>query len=274
MAWNRSIPQQVKPKKKISRFLPYISILGVVILVISFFIMSASEDVVLEEKEASSAQKTPKKKPVKPDIPKESLESDSTVVETNTVEEATPTVKKAKHSGRFVDVSKAIFIPRKDPPRRFINDAEEDVASLLEVIPGEMIVGEINYHKKNRFVNSLKQALENPTRIDENDSAYSVELKNSVRDVINDLAQRMRKGEDVAATMKQARSELQDLGIFRMELQNELKNIRKTTDVSTTEYEEFVAAANKMLIEKGAEPLKIPKIVYHQLKLREERKEK
>ena len=274
MAWNRSIPQQVKPKKKISRFLPYISILGVVILVVSFFIMSASEDVVLEEDETSSTQKTPKKKPVKQDIPKESLESDSTVVETNTVEEATPTVKKAKHSGRFVDVSKAIFIPRKDPPRRFINDAEEDVASLLEVIPGEMIVGEINYHKKNRFVNSLKQALENPTRIDENDSAYSVELKNSVRDVINDLAQRMRKGEDVAATMKQARSELQDLGIFRMELQNELKNIRKTTDVSTTEYEEFVAAANKMLIEKGAEPLKIPKIVYHQLKLREERKEK
>ena len=132
----------------------------------------------------------------------------------------------------------------------------------------------LNYHKKNRFVNSLKQALENPTRIDENDSAYSVELKNSVRDVINDLAQRMKKGEDVAATMKQARSDLQELGIFRMELQNELKNIRKTTDVTTTEYEEFVAAANKMLIEKGAEPLKIPKIVYHQLKLREERKEK
>lgn len=273
MAWNRSIEKQVKPKKKISRFVPYILLLGAIILVVSFFVMSVSQDVTLEENETTSTKKVTEKKPPKRDTPKESLESDSDVIETNVVEEASP-VKKAKHSGRFVDVSKAIFIPRKDPPRRFINDAEEDVASLLEVIPGEMIVGEINYHKKNRFVNSLKQALNNPTRIDENDSAYSVELKNSVRDVINDLAQRMKKGEDVAETMRQARSDLQDLGIFRMELQNELKNIRKTTDVSTAEYEEFVAAANKMLIEKGAEPLKIPKIVYHQLKLREERKEK
>ena len=84
----------------------------------------------------------------------------------------------------------------------------------------------------------------------------------------------MQSGEDVAKIMHQSRAELQDLGIYRMELQNELKSIRKETDITASEYEQFVEAANKMLEKKGAEQLKTPKIIYRQLQLREKRNQK
>lgn len=276
MPWNRARQAKLKQPenkgKKISLCFYVAAIFTAIIIAVSFFLNGEDKKVSKElPRKTKKISRVSAAKKMKPSIRKDITEN--TNQETNVAKKSI-SPRKGKHSGRFVDVSKAIFIPRKDPPRRFVNDAEEDIASLLEVIPGEMLIGEINYHKKNRFVDSLKAAIKNPTTVTPDDSPYTVELKNAVQDVISDLSQRMQSGEDVAKIMHQSRAELQDLGIYRMELQNELKSIRKETDITASEYEQFVEAANKMLEKKGAEPLKTPKIIYRQLQLREKRNQK
>ena len=274
MAWNQ--PTSIKPpyRKSSKPKYPFVLIAFLTLIIATVFLLFYfyNGEPTAEGNCATEINKHYRKKVVS--TVKKSPEPRLVPAESNNAISQEEIKPKGKHSGKFVDVSKAIFIPRKDPPRRFVNDAEEDIASLLEVIPGEMLIGEINYHKKNRFVKSLKAAIDNPTRINDDDDDYARELKNAVRDVVNDLSQRMNSGEDVASIMQQSRNELQELGIFRLELQNELKNIRKSNDISVEEYEDFVQAANKMLEQKGAAPLKTPKIVYRQLKLREERSKK
>lgn len=185
--------------------------------------------------------------------------------------EAVPTNRVRKHSGRFIDISKAIIPPRKDPPRRFDHHAEEDIASLLEVVPGEVLVGSIDYHKKGLFMKSFRESLVSPTLTQQDDSAYMKDLKRAVTDVKADLRERMDRGEDIAQIMEDSRKELQELGCYRMELERELANVRKDSSTTIEDYEDFVKAANVLLEKKGAKPLKIPKVIYNQFKLRKQR---
>ena len=81
----------------------------------------------------------------------------------------------------------------------------------------------------------------------------------------------MKAGENPADIMTQSRAELQKLGFYRMELEKELKQIRKDPNIDKDSYNLFVEAANQMLKNKGGEPLFAPKVVYRQLMLKEKR---
>lgn len=270
----------VQPRKKSQRFRFIVigcSVAALFLIVLLFFPQPKVEDAGIINEDVV-ALKSPKKHS-SPASPVQSVQqTENTERSSDVVLEAkadTPdlpeTNRVAKHSGRFIDISKARIMPRRDKPRRFDHQAEEAIASLLEITPGATIVGSIDYHKHGRFEQSFKESLASPTQTLQTDDAYTRELKSAVNEVKADLKQRMDAGEDIADLMTKSRDELQQLGLFRMQLQRELNEIRKDDKTTAEEYEDFVKAANVMLEQKGAKPLTIPRVVYNQLLLRQER---
>ena len=81
-------------------------------------------------------------------------------------------------------------------------------------------------------------------------------------DVKKDFKKRMALGEDVGKLMSETREDLQRLGMYRMELENQVRNIlnEKLADDSFTDkdIQDCYGAANKMLEDKGIAKLRMP----------------
>lgn len=272
MGWNgsdgkkKTTLQSTKSKKH--SIVIWTVVLLTVIFGFIFFTSKPEENnvTVLEKKSkvVKEHAKSPQKKnsKVSPKLVTEKREEALKEISTNRV---------AKHSGKFIDISKAIIIPHKEKPKVFKHSAEESIASLLEATPGNVVIGNIDYHKKGKFEKSLRESMTDPTVISDNDSEYVKDLKLAVSDVKKELLTRMKAGENPADIMTQSRAELQKLGFYRMELEKELKQIRKDPNIDKDSYNLFVEAANQMLKNKGGEPLFAPKVVYRQLMLKEKR---
>ena len=176
--------------------------------------------------------------------------------------------KRSINSSPWANKPMRIIKPRQADikPRRFVYDAEEEIAALLEIEPGTPMFGELPYtHFQKRF----QQAIMQKVKISDSDDEYTKELKKQVQAVKDDLKKLMLDGGDVAAEMRKARNELKELGRYRNSLMRELHEIRKSGNYTSQDIKDFETAANKMLEEKGLKPLKVPAVLIRNMELKE-----
>lgn len=184
---------------------------------------------------------------------------------------APPPKKPQSNAHLLVKDPNARVIPHRPPePRRFEFDSEEDIASLLETQPGDLLVGELKFGK--RFLEDFKKSLGKKIEILDTDTPEQRELKEAVSATKEDLRRRMEAGEDICKIMADSRRQLQELGAYKLDLMAELHDIRKSGEWSAEEYTRFVEAANKMLESRGATPIKLPHVIVRQLKKQQQSK--
>ena len=184
---------------------------------------------------------------------------------------AAPPAKKPQSNAHLLvkDPNARVIPHRPTEPRRFEFDAEEDIAALLEMRPGEILVGEIKYGR--RFLEDFKKSLEKKIEILSTDTPEQQELKEAVIATKEDLRRRMEAGEDICKIMSESRRHLQELGAYKLDLMAELHDIRKSGEWTAEEYTKFVEAANKLLESRGASPIKLPRVILHQLRKQQQK---
>ena len=135
--------------------------------------------------------------------------------------------------------------------------SEKHVASLLTAKPGQQFFGTMTLYKSQKFKDDFLKAYLSPTQINEDDSEEDKMIKAEVREVMKDLAIRVKAGEDIGDILTESRLELQRLGQYKQDLIKELKSVMKGESLTDQEVLEYVKAANKMLETKGITPLSV-----------------
>ena len=156
--------------------------------------------------------------------------------------------------------------------RVFTNSADQKIAGLLMLEPGEMLVGDASSLFGRGFTRAFLKSLESPIIITKDDDETTAELKRAVRDVKIEIKARYDAGEDIAALMANEREELQAIGLYRKELESEIRKIARDDTIGEAEMADFVKAANMMLQERGGKPLEMPRFAARRFKLERIRK--
>ena len=156
--------------------------------------------------------------------------------------------------------------------RVFSNSADQKIAGLLMLEPGEMLVGDTSSLFGRGFTRAFLKSLETPIVITKDDDETTAELKRAVRDTKMEIKARYDAGEDIAALMAKERDELQAIGLYREELKNEIRKIARNGTIGEADMADFVKAANMMLQERGGKPLEMPRFAARRFKLERIRK--
>lgn len=142
--------------------------------------------------------------------------------------------------------------------RVFSNSADQKIAGLLLLEPGEMLIGDASSLFGKSFTRAFLRSIETPIIVTEEDDEATAELKRAVRDTKIELKARYDAGEDIGKLMLHERDELQALGLYREELKKEIQKLARDKDMSEEDMEDFVKAANVMLEDRGGKPLQMP----------------
>jgi len=167
----------------------------------------------------------------------------------------------------------AVVITNSPTPSReekiFHNPAEAQIAMLLNIEPGEGLVGDSDSMFGRAFRRYLDKSFVEPTLVMHDDPEDVKELKRAVNDVKAELKQRMDAGEDPCKILAETRDDLRQLGAYRQELEAEVRKIAKENkELTPAELEDYVSAANKMLEERGAKKIALPKFFMRQAQMR------
>lgn len=158
--------------------------------------------------------------------------------------------------------------PKRRP--RFKRYSTDRIATLLEMMPGEIPVGGMQFPSK--FNEDFKASLEEEVEIYEDDSADEIELKKEVAEVKKQLAERMKNGEDPRQICEETWKEMQEIGLYRDELVKQINEIRHNPNMTANDIKDAVDAANLMLKEKGAKGIGISRVALRRLAERDRKK--
>jgi len=153
---------------------------------------------------------------------------------------------------------------RKFQKRTFEFDSEEQIAMLLKTKPGDFILGDCECG--DGFVKDFNESLFKKIEIKDDDDEDTRQLKLDVTAAKAELKAAMDRGEDITKIIKDAYYDLQRIGRYKDEVEQMVAEMRKDDKVSYEDYEDLVTAANKMLEEKGAAPIRHPKFFWRNLK--------
>ena len=149
--------------------------------------------------------------------------------------------------------------------RTFKHDTDCMLAHLLVVQPGEGFVGD-SESIYSGFEKEFLKTLDDPIVYDKDDSDYVKELKMGVEAMRQELKDIRASGESIEKVLIETRDQLQQLGLYRQELEQEV--LRMSEDgMSQQDYDDLLAAANRMLEERGSKPLELPSTVKHAVRL-------
>lgn len=161
----------------------------------------------------------------------------------------------------------------KPPVRKklFKHVSDSQIGRVLAIKPGGLVIGELNYHR-NHFVENFKKSLEDPEAVvfNVNDTPEETELKKAVIEARAVLKDALERGEDIAEIMQEAEDELHEMQQYRMAMREQLIRYQKEEGVTVDDLEDFNAAVNQMLSEKGLEPIKSSRLRSIKAKLNRE----
>lgn len=151
------------------------------------------------------------------------------------------------------------------PPRYaiFNHHSENEIACLLTLTPGEILVGEPVYSKG--FVNDFLKSCEEPIVINEDDDEYTRDLKQQMREVKIELRDRMRNGEDLGEILSETRAEYRKLAAYKDQVREAFMDINSEGAASEADLDASIEAVNKMLEAKGVAPMEVSPITRHVL---------
>jgi len=119
-----------------------------------------------------------------------------------------------------------------------------------------------------RFDEDFKASLDEKIEFTDEDTDEQKALKQAVIDTKAELAERMKNGESPSAAMNAFSDSMYELGQYRRMIQEELGKIKRDSSYSDQDVQDFVNAANKMLKDKGAQPISMPKMVFRHISLK------
>ena len=274
MPWNQ--PTNKAPKKKEKKKLPFILIgailLAVIPLIYKAFVCVAPE-VDTPRKSAKRISDQKKQKQGKDTASVSNIIKHVTSDAKTNIANRVETNKAVNSNSPWANKPPRIIKMRKSDikPRRFVYDAEEAIASLLEIEPGTSMYGDIPY---THFNKKFQQALMQKVKINDDDDEYTKELKKQVQAVKDDFKKVLLEGGNVGEEMRKARNELKELGRYRDSLMRELHTLRKSGNYTSQDMKDFESAANKMLEEKGLKPIKVPAVLLRNMELKERKNQK
>lgn len=281
MAWNHSTSgaQAAKgeaPKKaNVKRGVlagAIVVLVGIVVIAVMMFSGEEKQDQAVERNKGRI-------KEVKP-----ALAPTNAVVETEKVE-----YRKLENGKimKYVDGKKAWMYPREDyhgpavtsgakrvetiVTKTFKHTADRQIASLLTIRPGAVVTGGPNYRRT--FVKDFLASYENPAIPEPGDTEEQRELKRVVAEVKGELKARYEAGEDIAKIMQDTRNELRQLNVYKRELEQQVRDLSKDGNVSAQDVEDYVNAANKMLSDRGVEPIKVRGFLKYQILMKKQKVE-
>lgn len=149
----------------------------------------------------------------------------------------------------------------------FKYSSENQIAGLLKIEIGEMVMGSMTYGQ--RFIDDFKKSLKEEIQFNENDSDEDIELKKAVIDTKKELLARMQSGEDIGKIMSETRKELQDIARYRQTIRQDLMAAIKDENMTEQDIDDFVSAANQLLVEKNAKPLAFPSLLRRKIQMRD-----
>lgn len=141
----------------------------------------------------------------------------------------------------------------------FGSHAENEIACLMTLEPGKGIVGSPHYGK--RFEEEFMRSCEVPIIVEADDDDYTAQLKRDMIQMKIDLRQRMAEGESLSQIMTDTRNEYQRLAQVRRDIEKMAKDLIKESASSESDIDSVIEAANKMLEDKGIEPLNLNPLV-------------
>ena len=147
----------------------------------------------------------------------------------------------------------------------FDNQADRDIANLLTIPLGTTVIG--NWEFTDSFTRQFLKSIETPIIVTKDDDEWAAELKRAVNQTKIELKARYDAGEDIAKIMTETREEMQKLGIYKMELERTIKDSIREAKGDKEQIKDVYDAANKMLAERGIEPLKMPEFLTRNLKM-------
>lgn len=156
--------------------------------------------------------------------------------------------------------------------RIFANSADQKIAGLLLLNPGEMLIGDSSSLFGKGFSRAFLKSIETPIVIEPEDDELTAELKRAVRETKIEIKARYDAGEDIGALMAKERDELQALGLYREELKDQIAKLARDKTMNEEDMKDFVTAANRMLQERGGKPLQMPRFAARRFLLERHRK--
>lgn len=131
--------------------------------------------------------------------------------------------------------------------------SENELVFLACAPVGTMVIGDTDYD--GDFIRDLHAALDEETATTPEDDATHAAMKSRLAAVKAELRSLREKGVDLAEVLRQTRSELQDLGVYKFQIERQIVDFQdEPGEKSDGDVESFVRAANLMLEEKGIEP--------------------
>lgn len=152
----------------------------------------------------------------------------------------------------------------------FDHPAENIIAGVLALEPGQTIVGTPNYN--GRFTASFLKSLTTPFFVSKDDTEEVKALKQAVKEAKIELKAAYDRGEDIEAIILKARADAQKLARVKQDVRREmLKGLRAAE--SAEDAEVTFEAANKYLESKGVAPLDDAPLTRIKLKMKDRNKE-
>ena len=155
----------------------------------------------------------------------------------------------------------------------FVNHvAERKLANLMSSPPGTFVLRRPDFGAD--FDQDFMNALVDKLVPEPGDSEEVKEVKAGIEAAKKELAELCRKeGKKPSEIMNEFANSLYDLGQFQRNIEKELDGIYADNQISDDEVKDFCAAANKMLEEKGLDPIPYPDLTARSLELTHEVKE-
>ncbi len=158
--------------------------------------------------------------------------------------------------------------------RIFTNSADQKIAGLLLLKPGEMLVGDPSSLFGRGFTRAFLKSLESPIIVSKDDDEETAALKRAVIDSKIEIKARLDAGEDIGELRAREYKELQSLGLYREELKDQIAKLARDKSLRKEDMDDFVKAANMMLEARGGSPLQMPRFVARRFMLERQRNDR
>ena len=156
--------------------------------------------------------------------------------------------------------------------RVFEEGVDQQIAGMLLVEPGTCFLGDCN-GLYDGFDKDFLESLKVPIIVRQDDPEEVKAIKRAVIEVKADLKARMDAGENLQKIMEDNWREMKELGLYRQELDEQLDQICAEDDsITEQDLDDYVAAANKMLTERGCAEMRTPLFLKEKVRMRAERR--
>ena len=153
----------------------------------------------------------------------------------------------------------------------FKHPSEDAIAQLLKAKPGETRLLSTDFSDP-AFLADFKDSLKEEIVINETDRLREKQIKQAVIETKKEIEQRLAAGEKLGDILSDAAKEINRLAAYRKNVRKMVLDAVKNGNFSDADVRDCVAAANKMLEENGANPIKADEFIEWNLRLSAERK--